>query len=127
MSDSFTRLAAKEINGYLGAAVLSLAMLILLMGMFFLTTTSPIEVMKNTSTKSYVIIFASGLVNGLAWFWYFRFLASGGTFTEQMPIIFVLLSVFVFLSGVLIWKDPVSIKTILGLAFGMISIYLLAG
>jgi drug/metabolite transporter (DMT)-like permease len=55
-----------------------------------------------------------------------KFLQQGGTFTAGMPIILVSIVIFTTIYGIIFFKDPLTIKTGIGLILGIGAIYFLS-
>ncbi len=126
MSDIVARYAAKGTNVYLASAITTIIMAIIFTFLFFFTETNPLQTIFETK-RSYIWAFIlSGLTNVVGGWAYFQFLATGGNFTGELGSITLLNLIFLLIFGILFWKDPLSAKNLLGLAFGLVAIYLLS-
>ena len=125
-SDVLARISSSKINDILGAMILSLgAFLILFLGMFALVPDLTKEV-SNISLKYFLIALVAGVANATGLFFFFRFLQQGGNFTQGMPMILTSIVIFTTIYGLIFFKDPLTLKTIIGLALGIGAIYFLS-
>jgi drug/metabolite transporter (DMT)-like permease len=124
-SDVLTRIFSDKINATLGTLLLSIGMVIsLLLGIFFMPNLST-EISTLTWKYSLIAIFA-GFINATGFFFFVKFLQQGGNFTSGLPIILVSIVIFTTIYGVVFFKDPLTIKTGIGLVLGIGAIYFLS-
>lgn len=125
-SDILTRISSAKINAVLGSMILSFAaFLTLAIGSFFLVPNLQQEIIA-ISPKYIGIIFLSGITNAVGFYFFFKFLQQGGNFSQGVPAILILLTMFVAIYGIIFFKDPLTIKTGVGLILGIGAIYFLA-
>lgn len=124
-SDALTRVFSGKINSILGTFLLAVGMVIsLIIVMIFIPNIS--KEISTTNLKFAGIALFAGLINATGFFLFVKFLEKGGNFTQGMPIILVGIVVFVTLYGIIFFKDPLTLKTGIGLVLAAGAIYFLA-
>jgi len=124
-SDVLTRISSDKVNSFWGSFLLSLGMAIAL-GIVLLFMPNAFRELGKTPTNYIWLVLGSGVVNAVAWYFYFQFLQSGGNFTQGMPIMLVLLSIFIVIYGIVFFKDPINTKILIGLLCAGGAIYFLS-
>ena len=125
-SDILTRIFSAKINATLGTLLLAIGMVIsLLIGMFFLVPNLETELSTLNLKYSLIAVFA-GFINATGFFFFVKFLQQGGNFTQGMPMILTSIVIFTTIYGLIFFKDPITIKTVIGLVLGMGAIYFLS-
>lgn len=124
-SDIITRFTSSKLNTIVGTFLLSLGMTIAMV-IAILFIPNVLKEIPKTSSKYALVVFSSGLVNAVAWYFYFDFLKDGGNFTQGFPLMMVYLTIFAAIFGIIFFKDPLTIKTGIGLILGIGAIYFLA-
>lgn len=124
-SDALTRIFSSKINATLGTLLLAIGMVIsLVIALFFVPNVA--KEIASTNLKYGAVALFSGLINATGFFLFVKFLEQGGNFTQGMPIILVGIVVFVTLYGIIFFRDPLTLRTGIGLLLAAGAIYFLA-
>ena len=126
ISDIITRISSHKINDTFGALVIAFGMVSMMILFSLFMIPSIAKEFATTETKYIWISLLAGGMNAVGVFFFLRFLQQGGNFTQGLPIIQILLVSLGVIYGLIFFKDPLTLKTGIGLILGMGAIYFLS-
>lgn len=105
-----SKLGLKNINSTLATAIRTVVVLIMAWAIVFITGQQ--KEIANITTKSLVLLVASGLATGLSWLFYFKALQLGSVSKvvpiDKLSVVFTMVFAFIILG------EKIDLKTIIG-------------
>jgi transporter family protein len=126
ISDIVTRISSNKINDTFGALMIAFGMACMMIMFSVFMIPNIAKEFTITGTKYIWLAILAGGMNAVGVFFFLRFLQQGGNFTQGLPIIQILLVSLGVIYGIIFFKDPLTIKTGIGLILGIGAIYFLS-
>lgn len=122
LMDFFVKLSSNKINGPLGGIILNSAAVIPVL-IYFLYQKSQGDILITKPGIIYSII--AGLSIGTATIFLFRLFSMGGNLSLISPFLRITIGVFSIILGLIIFRETLTTKTILGILLAASGLYLM--
>jgi uncharacterized membrane protein len=120
--DVFFKVLEKEINYFLGLMIIAVSQLLIALPFVIYYHQSA---NLHSSTRGYVISAIMGILLGLGTIFFFYSFRHGAATSVAVPAYSIGVLLIGALAGIFFFKEPASLKLIMGIILGIISIFLL--